>query len=161
MTTTNFCGKCYKSRDLWGFWKFVFWKKNTSGTGSCTLLSPPPKKGYNCCLFYFFDVFMFFASSNIPIKLFIGFLNTLLKHLATSCSNNHHHHHQPPPKNGDHPFSEKHNFDQTQLFQKTILHHPLKTVHSKNSKEHYKTRGFKNVARLLTLLWPGYWPKKG
>ena len=116
----------------------------------------PPQNG--CCFLGFFSllvslVLLHLASGCSKNPIFIGFLNTLLKqkHLVRSCSNSQLNP-QPPVHN---LFFSGFFFDQKQLFETLILHHPLKIVHRKNSKNPTFI-GSKKVAKLLTLRWPSY-----
>ena len=68
-----------------------------------------------------------------------------------------------PPKKGAHFFFGNPFFDQIFFSKTLILHHPLKTVHQKISKNPYFIGSKKDgqvidptMARLLTLLWPKY-----
>ena len=115
---------------------------------------------FGCYFFFGFLFFLFFFFFLFPQHLARGcskkpyfyrvFLHTLLKHLVPACSNKEV---KPkPPKKKVHIFFRKSFFDQ--FFSKTpILHHPLKTVHQKNSKNPYFYR--------LKKRWPGYWPYHG
>ena len=118
----------------------------------------PPKNGCKfLALFCFLHAFSVSSASNkraFKKNSFIGFFDTLLKHLVTSCSNNHLNP-EPPPKKVHHLFSETPLFDQKQPFKTQNVHHPLKTVHSKNSKKTLFYR-LEKVAKLLTYRWPSY-----
>ena len=113
--------------------------------------------GFFFFVFFCFSLHLARGCSNKPI--FIGFLHTLLKHLVPSCSNKEV---KPklPKKKVHIGFSETPFL--TNFFSKTlILHHPLKTVHQKISKNPYVYRLKKDgqvidptMAKLLTLLWP-------
>ena len=88
MAATQFFGKCYKNRVFEDIEKTRF-----LGKKRCNYFLPvfkaPPRMGV--IFGFFFPVFLFLlhlARGCSKKNIFIGFLNTLLKHLVTSCSNN-------------------------------------------------------------------------
>ena len=153
MATTHFFGKRYKNRGFWGFWK-------------TPLLG---KKWWN----YFLPVFK--APHFLGVTffcLFFSFFFLFLLHLARGCSKKTYFYRvfahpskassaimqqqgskaKTPKKKGCTFFFGNPFFDQ--FFSKAlILHHPLKTVHQKISKNPYFYR--------LKKRWPSYWPYHG
>ena len=128
-----FFGKRYKI----GFLRILknpFWGKKAELLPA--RFQGPPKMGV-AFFGLFFSCFSVSSASSkrvLKTKLFsLGFLNTLLKHLVTSCSNNQLNPQTPPPpkKKEVHNFFLPENpfFDQKQLLKTQNLHHPLKTVH--------------------------------
>ena len=129
--------------------KPIFWEKMVE-------LLPARFQGpsFFGCYFFWVLFFLLFSVSSASSKrvlnkkpIFIGvFLHTLLKHLLPSCSNKEV---KPKlPKKKVHIFFSETPF-LTTFFSKTlILHHPLKTVHQKISKNPYFYR--------LKKRWPSY-----
>ena len=157
MVATHFSGNAIKIGGFWGFWKTRFFGQKWWNY-FLPVFKAPQKMGVTLFLAFFFLLFFLFllhlARGCSKKTIFIGFLfaHTLLKHLVTSCSNN-----QVKPKL---PQKKVHNFfvrnlfvDQKQLSKTLILHHPLKTVHTKSQKKTYFYR--------LKKRWPSYWPYGG
>ena len=105
--------------------------------------------------FFLFFLFLLHLARGCSKKNYFYrvFLNTLLKHLVTSCSNNQLKPKPPPKKCTFFFFFGNPFFDQNYFSKTLILHHPLKIVHWKNSKKTYFYR--------LKKRWPSYWPWGG
>ena len=134
-----------------------------NGTISCPFLRPPPKRGAHFCLpffcFLFLHVFCFFAFSKREFKE--NQIWGVFEHPSKASSNimqlqSPKPSYPPPPKKKESAppifrkllFLTKNNFSKTHIF-----HHPLKIVHSKNSKN--------TIKQGVSKRWPGYWLKGG
>ena len=167
MVATHFFGKRYKNRGFRGFWKTRFFGKKWWNY-FLPVFKAPHFLGVTFFGAFFFLLFSVSSASSKRVcskktYFYRVFLHTLLKHLVTSCSNN-----ELKPKLPQKKVHIFFFFSETlfwpNFFSKTlILHHPLKTVHKKISKNPIFIGSKKDgqvidptVAKLLTLLWPKY-----